>query len=98
MRASFPGPGSRLVAGLALSLVALSLPAARAADERRVAAGTLVTETGSLLRREAPDRPWQVVKEKEEVRTGDLLLGGSGGAIVSRDGGVRLAVVGDLDA
>jgi hypothetical protein len=98
MRALFPGSRPPLVAGLALSLIALSLPAARAADDRRVAAGTLVTETASLLRREAPDKPWQVVKEKEEVRTGDLLLGGSGGAVVSRDGGVRLAVVGDLDA
>jgi hypothetical protein len=85
---------------LAVPLLALAPPAARAADdkpEKRAAAGTLVTETGSLLRREAPSKPWQLVKEKDEVYTGDLLLGGSGGAVEAKDGGVRLAVVGDVD-
>jgi hypothetical protein len=87
-----------------LALVALSLPAARAADEpaprsaKRVAAGTLASETASLLRREAPDKPWQVVKEKEELFTGDELLGGTGGTVDARGGAVRLQVVGDMDS
>jgi hypothetical protein len=84
-------------------LVALSLPAARADDKPaprpapRVAAGTLVSETASLLRREAPGKPWQVVKEKEELFTGDELLGGTGGTVDARRGAVRLEVVGDMD-
>jgi hypothetical protein len=102
MRVPSLGLRPRLVPCLAL--VALSLPAARAADEpapratKRVAAGALVSETASLLRREAPDKPWQVVKEKEELFTGDELLGGAGGTVYGRGGAVRLQVVGDMDS
>jgi hypothetical protein len=71
----------------------------RAADkpERRAPAGTCVTETASLLRREAPGKPGQVVKEGEELSTGDLLLGGASGALGTGDAAVRLIVVGDID-
>ena len=87
-----------------LALPLFALPARAAGDkpapppERRTAAGACVTETGSLLRREAPDKPWQVVKEGEELFTGDQLMGGVQAALwTSRDGAVRLIVVGDVD-
>jgi hypothetical protein len=104
MRVPCLGLRSGLVASLALLLTAPVLPAARAADdkpgnapEKRVAAGTCVTATASLLRREGPGKPWQVVKEGEEVFTGDELLGGIAAAVDSKDGAVRLVVVGDVD-
>jgi hypothetical protein len=88
-----------------LALLAFTLPVARAADEKpatqpakRIAAATLVSETASLLRRQAPGEPWNVVKEKEELFTGDELLGGSGGTVSARGGAVRLQVVGDMDS
>src|SRR5689334_7209547 len=95
--------GCRLGLVLALALMVPLVPAARAADdkpaapEQRVAVGTCVTPTASLLRREAPDKPWQVVEENEEVFSGDLLLGGIQAAVDSKDGAVRLIVVGDVD-
>jgi len=96
--------GSRLGLVAYLALMAPLFPAARAADdkpgsapEKRVAVATCVTDTASLLRREAPDKPWQVVKEGEEVFSGDELLGGISGAVDSKNGAVRLVVVGDVD-
>jgi hypothetical protein len=89
------------MASLALPL--LALPVRAGADkpapppEKRVVAGTCVTDTGSLLRREAPGKPWQIVKENEKVYTGDLLLGGHDGAVDSLNGAVRAIIVGDVD-
>jgi hypothetical protein len=94
------GRGPRLLLFLVLPLLALS---ARAADDKPAAApprgpaAVCVSDTASLLRREG-DKPWQVVKEHEELMTGDLYIGGNAAAVDSKDGGVRLIVVGDLDA
>jgi hypothetical protein len=89
-----------LMAAQCLALITLALPAddkPAPQPARRVAAGALVSESASLLRREAPDKPWQVIKEKEELFTGDELLGGSGGTVEARGGAVRLEVIGDMD-
>jgi hypothetical protein len=101
MRVRPSGSRSRLAACLAL--IALGPPAVCAdkptpQPEKRVAAGTLMTATASLLRREAPGKPWQVVKQKEELFAGDELLGGIGGAVDARGGAVRLEVAGDMDS
>jgi len=99
MRAFIPVPRPRLLAGLALSLLAFC--SARAADDKpaepRVPAAQFVTETASLLRREGPGKPWQVVKADETLLTGDLLLGGASGGLDSANGAVRLVTVGDVD-
>jgi hypothetical protein len=88
--------GPRLLLAAALALLAPA--AALAADPPpRVPVARCGSETATLLRREAPDKPWQVVKEKEELLAGDLILGGTDGVIDSRDGGVRLSIVGDMD-
>src|SRR5262249_9510069 len=67
-------------------------------DLTGVAAAVLTTEDATLWRRTGPlGQPWQVVKQKEELATGDLFVGATDAAIVSRNGAVRLAVVGDLN-
>ena len=80
------------------ALVLAALGAGRGgADEpaQRTAVAKCVTPTGSILRREAPDKPWQLVKEGETLYSGDLLLGMSGAALDGRDGAVRLTFVSD---
>jgi hypothetical protein len=77
----------------------LSLRAAEskpAAAERRVAVGTCLGPEGTLLRREAPGKPWQFVPEKETVYSGDLVLGMPGATVESKNGAVRLSFMGDL--
>jgi hypothetical protein len=48
------------------------------------------------LRREAPDKAWQVVREKEALYPGDLLVTGSHGALVSADGEVSLSALSEM--
>jgi hypothetical protein len=76
-----------------LSLTAADKPGTA---ERRVAVGTSLAPEGTLLRREAPGKPWQFVPEKEAVSSGDLLIGLHGAAILAKDGAVRLTFMGDL--
>jgi hypothetical protein len=71
----------------------LALVPALLADEpkpERVAVAKAVTETGTILRREAPGKDWQIVKKGEELFTGDLLIGLPWGALESIDGAYRL--------
>jgi hypothetical protein len=53
------------------------------------------SETGSILRREAPAKPWQVVANKEALHTGDVLMAGSDATLESDNGAVRLLLLGD---
>jgi uncharacterized protein (TIGR03000 family) len=68
-----------------------------AKPERRVAVAKCVTEGSMLLRREEPAKPWHLVENKEELFSGDLLVGGLGAALDSRNGAVRLSLQSDLD-
>ena len=43
---------------------------------QRLPVAKCVTETASLIRRPGPDKAWQIVKEKEPLWSGDLILGG----------------------
>jgi uncharacterized protein (TIGR03000 family) len=70
---------------------------AAAKPEKRVVVAKCVTGGGLLVRREAPDKPWRLVEDKEDVYSGDLLVGGLGAALESRNGGVRLSLLSDLD-
>src|SRR2546426_615783 len=63
----------------------------------RMPVGQLVTPTASALRRPAPDQPWQIIKEKETVFSGDLILGGAGGALQTTNGAVRVSLLGDMN-
>jgi hypothetical protein len=82
---------------LAVALLAVwAAPALHAAEERRPA-GTSAGEDATIIRREAADKPWQVVKHGEQLFTGDLLVGMPGALIDSADGAVRLALLSDPD-
>jgi uncharacterized protein (TIGR03000 family) len=72
-------------------------PTATTAPEKRVAVAKCVTEGGLLVRREGPEKPWRLVEDKEELFSGDLLVGGVGAALDSRNGAVRLVFQSDLD-
>jgi hypothetical protein len=61
----------------------------------RVAVARLTAE--GMIRHEGPDKPWQVVPVKADLSSGDLLVGGAGGTLVSRNGAVQLTFLGDLD-
>ena len=95
------GAGVILLAGL-ISLdysgaVARSADKTRPDDVKRVPAGKLITEKGSLLRREAPGKPWQLVDQNQTLLSGDLLLGRGGAQVASASGAVRLTLMSDLD-
>jgi len=56
-----------------------------------------VAETASLLRRENPEKDWQVVARQEGLRSGDLLLLiGSDASLDSSNGAVRLSGFGEM--
>lgn len=80
----------------ASALIPADATAARAEDAKRTQnaertpAARCITENATILRREAPDKDWQIASRDEELLTNDLLVGLPGGMLVSRDGGVRL--------
>ena len=83
----------------ALLLLVPLLCAGRGATEQpagRAAVGKCVSADATIFRREAPDKPWQVVKQGEALHGGDLLLGLPGAALDSRDGSIRLTFACDL--
>jgi hypothetical protein len=71
--------------------------AARTGQESsRAAVAKCQTETGSIIRREAVGKPWQVVAKDEALRAGDLLIGLPGATLQSNDGKVVLSFRPDL--
>jgi hypothetical protein len=83
---------------LLLAVLFCAIPTVQA-DEPKAEKGAplaeCVTETGSLLSREAPGKPWQVVKEKQAIPSGHLILGMLHGAVANKD--VKIAIFGDPD-
>ena len=55
-----------------------------------------LTETGSIVRREAAGKPWQAVAKDAALQPGDLLIGLPGAALQSNDGKVRLSFRPDM--
>ena len=85
----------RWIASVALVVGASALLAADA--PKRVAVAKCVTETASILRREKPEAKWQLVKQNEELFSGDqLLLIGSEAGLTSKNGAVRVAGLGEM--
>jgi hypothetical protein len=89
---------------VALLVLALLFCGGRGATEERgagppagrVAVGKCISADGTIFRREAPDKPWQIIKQGEGLHEGDLLLGLPGAVIESRDGSVQLTFRGNL--
>jgi hypothetical protein len=67
------------------------------ADDAGKAVGKLVTPAGTLLRREAFGKPWQMVQPKDALLSENLLLGLPGASIENKAGTVRLTFLTDLD-
>src|SRR5438270_8321580 len=80
----------------ALALAALPARAEDRKDAKRVEVGRSTGEKGTLFRREAPDKPWQVVDKDEKVYSGDLLLSAAEGVVRTANDAVQFALVGDL--
>src|SRR6266478_57870 len=88
-----------ILVALALSMTT-GLVAVRAAEpeEKRVIAGKSYAPAGSLLAREAPAKPWKLIDSLDPVYTKDKLVVLPGGKAVigSKNGAVRLTMVGNL--
>jgi hypothetical protein len=54
------------------------------------------SDTGTVIRRESAEKPWQIVAKDEEIHSGDLLVGLPGAVLLSKNGKVRLAFRPDL--
>src|SRR5436309_14300256 len=95
MRTIIPSP---LVRGAGLLALMLLGPALAVAAESKKSAGVArcVSDENLLLRREAESQPWRVVSVNEDLGPGQLLVGGAGAALQSRNGAVRLSFLGEL--
>lgn len=78
--------------GLAMGVLAAFHAAPAIAGE----AGTCASPTGTLLRRPAGERAWTVVKEKDGLPAGDLLVG-MFGKLESANHAIQASFMGDLD-
>src|SRR5215469_10723960 len=63
---------------------------AKPAAESRTAVAESVSPAGTLLRREAPEKPWEFVPKGSPIQSGDLVLGTEAGTFDSKDGAVRM--------
>jgi hypothetical protein len=84
-----------LTCGTAL-VVCFAFPTCTLAAEDSAVVGKCVDDKPLLLRRESADKTWQFIKDKEAIRSGDLILGAGGPTIESANGAVTLALTGDL--
>lgn len=69
-------------------------PPEKKPQPKRVAIGTLAVSPGRLLRREAPDRPWQVPQKGDTIWTRDTLVAMD--AVIELKSGVLLTLLSDL--
>jgi hypothetical protein len=67
------------------------------APEKRVAVAKCLSKTATLIRREAPGQPWQIVEEKGELSTGDTILALPGAELEPNNGSVHMSLQADLD-
>jgi hypothetical protein len=84
---------------LACSVAAAAPPGdTKTPEERRSPAGQCVLPAGSLLEREGPDKPWQLLGAPAKVFSHDLLLTlpGDRAEVESANGGVHLVLWGSM--
>ncbi len=101
-----PGRRHRLLvlpaAAMGLVLGIVGAPAARSAEQPGAAApetaavGQSASEKGMFLRRDQPGHAWQIVDQKEALRSGDLLVGLPSARLDSANKAVRLTLHSDL--
>src|SRR2546423_1647331 len=83
-------------AGLLALLLLGSTSAVGAEPEKSTGSARCVSDEILLLRREAEGQPWRIVNVNDNLRAGDLLVGGAGAALQSRNDAVRLSFLGEL--
>jgi hypothetical protein len=88
---------SFLVAGLAAARADEPKGAKEPAPEKRVAVAKCLSKSASLIRREKPGEPWQIVEEKGDLYSGDLTLALPGAELEPNNGSVHMALLADLD-
>jgi hypothetical protein len=71
-------------------------PAKATKEAGRAAVAKCLSQTGFIIRREAPGKPWQVVAKDESIHAGDMLIGLPAATLLSNDGKVRLGFRPDL--
>jgi hypothetical protein len=90
-----------LLPSLALLLAALTPVRAEEPKspqpEKRVAVAKCLTKTATLIRREALGQPWQIIAEKEDLFSGDLILALPGAELEPNNGTVHMSLLADLD-
>jgi hypothetical protein len=89
-----------LVAVVFISFAPLLIAAPLAPDDRpkesRKGAVVGTVRLGVLLHRPQENGPWQALKPKEPVVSGDLIVGLPAGALDAKNGAVRLSLLSDL--
>jgi hypothetical protein len=93
-----PAPAAGWASVLGLTCALLAAVPATAGDERRDAVGRCASPAGTLFQRQGPNKPWQSVRLRQPVSSGDLLLALPGGRaeIDSANGAVRLILWGNM--
>jgi hypothetical protein len=69
-----------------------------AEGEKHIAVARLEAARGTLLSRETPQAPWQVVDPAAAVNSGHVLVGMPGAVLTTRDGAVGLEFQTDFDS
>ena len=82
--------------GIVLVLIAGAVPAAEPKASQPAVFGTSQSEDARMLRREATDKAWHVVKKGEQLNGGNTVLGLSGAVILSQNKAVDLTLLTDL--
>jgi hypothetical protein len=87
-----------IIVAYSISPAALLCAASETGGGREAGAAVAVcqSEPGTVMRREAAEKPWQIVSKDEKIHSGDLLIGLPGAVLQSKNGKVRLAFRPDL--
>ena len=86
----------RILLATLLALMGLGTLTIQAREAQPPVIVKSASETCTLLRREGDGKPWLVVKEGEELRGGNLVLGLAGATLLSKNGAVQVALQSDL--
>src|SRR2546421_10616682 len=76
--------------------IALFQPVVAADANKREPVAVLKSESATMLAREAPDKNWKPILEKQEISSEDTVLGLNDAVLVSKNRAIELRMVTDL--
>jgi hypothetical protein len=79
---------------LILSVLGFGLTVSAQTEPQRQDVAKSVGDPGTIMRRESPAMPWQLVGKAAALRAGEVLVAGSGAAIEGKNGTVQLLLWG----